>query len=143
MKIFISILFLILVTSASEQKYAIKAQILEKVFANISIGKDFIIWSDNKELLFELKKSKNFTTSINCENATMIILEDKKNLEKNCINKPIFVLEYNLLSEVSQSFGAIFWKKGRPNIIILSTRAKKLSIDISQKLNEYVEEKVW
>ncbi|OHE00510.1 MAG: hypothetical protein A2513_06815 [Sulfurimonas sp. RIFOXYD12_FULL_33_39] len=143
MKIFISILFLILVTSASEQKYAIKAQILEKVFANISIGKDFIIWSDNKELLFELKKSKNFTTSINCENATMIILEDKKNLEKNCINKPIFVLEYNLLSEVSQSFGAIFWKKGRPNIIILSPRAKKLSIDISQKLNEYVEEKVW
>jgi len=131
------------VTSASEQKYAIKAQILEKVFANISIGKDFIIWSDNKELLFELKKSKNFTTSINCENATMIILEDKKNLEKNCINKPIFVLEYNLLSEVSQSFGAIFWKKGRPNIIILSPRAKKLSIDISQKLNEYVEEKVW
>ncbi|DAB28529.1 MAG TPA: hypothetical protein CFH78_01915 [Sulfurimonas sp. UBA10385] len=143
MKIFISILFLILVTSASEQKYALKAQILEKVFANISIGKDFIIWSDNKELLFELKKSKNFTTSINCENATMIILEDKKNLEKNCINKPIFVLEYNLLSEVSQSFGAIFWKKGRPNIIILSPRAKKLSIDISQKLNEYVEEKVW
>ena len=113
------------------------------MFANISIGKDFIIWSDNKELLFELKKSKNFTTSINCENATMIILEDKKNLEKNCINKPIFVLEYNLLSEVSQSFGAIFWKKGRPNIIILSPRAKKLSIDISQKLNEYVEEKVW
>lgn len=143
MKILISLLFLIFTLSASEEKYAIKAQILEKVFMNISINKDLTLWSDNPKLLFELKKSNHFTTSSDCQNATLIILEDKKSLEKSCKNKPIFVLEYNLLKEVPQSFGAIFWKKGRPNIIILSPRTKELSINISEKLDDYVEEKVW
>lgn len=42
-----------------------------------------------------------------------------------------------------QSFGALFWKKGRPNIVIIAPRAKERAIEISQKLNEYVEEKIW
>lgn len=143
MKMLISLLFLIFTLHASEEKYAIKAQILEKVFMNISINKDLTIYTDNPKLLFELKKSNHFMTSSDCQNANLIVLEDKNNLEKECKNKPIFVLEYNLLKDIPQSFGAIFWKKGRPNIIILSPRTKELSINISEKLDEYVEEKIW
>lgn len=56
MKLLISLLLLIITIYASEEKYAIKAQILEKIFMNVSIDKNLIIYSDNDNLLLELKK---------------------------------------------------------------------------------------
>lgn len=143
MRAAIGILFLIILAFASDNTHAVKVEILEKIFTNISMKKELLIWSDDKKLIEIFNKKDSFATTANCEDATLLILEDKSNLEKNCKNKPIFVLEYSLLKEIPQSFGAIFWKKGRPNIIIISPRAKELSIDVSQKLSEYLEEKVW
>lgn len=143
MKTFISILFLIVTASASESKYVIKAQILEKIFTNISIKNELIIWSDNKELLSELKKKTGLTTSMECKDASFIILKDKKNLKEECYKKSIFVLDYPLLKEIPQSFGAMFWKKGRPNIVIIAPRVKEQSIKVSDKLNKYTEDRIW
>lgn len=143
MKIAVIILFLISVALASDNKDTIKAKILEKIFTNISTTVKLTLWSDNQNLLDKLKENGNFTTSLSCKDATIIILEKKDTLDKACKDKATFVLEYNLLTEIPQSIGALFWKKGRPNIIIISPRAKKHSIEISENLNEYVEERVW
>lgn len=143
MRLFLSILLLSTVLFSSENKYLIKAKILEKIFSAIDIKKPLIVYSDNKELLFELKKNKNLTTSSSCQNATLLVIEDKKSLDGSCTKKPIFVLEYDLLSKIPQSFGAIFWKKGRPNIIIIAPRAKRYFISISESLEKYTEDKVW
>jgi len=143
MKAVIGVLFLIVLAFASDHTHAAKAEILEKIFANISMKKEFIIWSDDKELIEEFDKKRTFTTTTICKDATLIILENKKNIDKTCSEKPVFVLDYTLLKEVPQSFGAIFWKKGRPNIVIIAPRAKAQSIIISDKLNDYIEDKIW
>ncbi len=138
------ILFLTIALFASDNKDIMRAQILEKIILNIYINETVTIWSDNKELLAEFKKSAHIVTTDSCAKATIIILENKEKIHDDaCKNKPIFVLEYNLLKEVPESFGAFFWKKGRPNIVIIEPRIASQNISVSKELKVYVEEKVW
>lgn len=144
MKAIILTLFLVILSSASENKDVMRAQIIEKILSNISINEVITVWSDNKELIAEFKKNSNLITTVNCEKATIIVIENKENLHGDaCKNKPIFVLNYNLLKDIPDSFGAFFWKKGRPNIVIIEPRTASQNIKVSKELNAYVEEKVW
>ncbi|MFA5454792.1 MAG: hypothetical protein WC272_05685 [Sulfurimonas sp.] len=144
MKAIIITLFLAILSSASENKDAIRAQIIEKILSNVSMNEVITIWSDNKELIAEFKKNSNLITTVNCEKATIIVIENKENLHGDaCKNKPIFVLNYNLLKDIPNSFGAFFWKKGRPNIVIIEPRIESQNIKVSKELNAYIEEKVW
>ncbi len=145
MKTLIILLFLTIASFASEERVDIKAQILEKIFANIYIDKTITVWTDNPELLEEFKKSSYLIITDNCAVATLIVVEEKKSIEddENCRNKPIFVLNYELLKNIPESFGAFFWKKGRPNIVIVEPRTELQNIRVSSELDAYKEEKVW
>ena len=118
-------------------------RILEKVFLEISIDTKMIVWSDNQKILNELKNHNKLTMADKCKDATILILENKIQKTKACESKPTFVLNYDLLSEIPQSFGALFWKKGRPNIVIIKPRIESQSIKISKDLRPYLEDKVW
>lgn len=145
MRALVLLLFLTIVSLASEERVDIKAQILEKIFANITIDQTITIWTDNPELLEEFKKSSYLIITDNCAVATLIVVEEKKSIEddENCRNKPIFVLNYELLKNIPESFGAFFWKKGRPNIVIVEPRTELQNIRVSSELDAYKEEKVW
>lgn len=144
MKAIVLTLFLVILSSASENKDVIRAQIIEKILSNIYINEVITVWSDNKELIAEFKKNSNLTTTVNCEKATIIVIENKETIKHDaCKNKPIFVLNYNLLKDIPNSFGAFFWKKGRPNIVIIEPRTASQNIKVSKELNAYIEEKVW
>ncbi|MCK9490844.1 MAG: hypothetical protein M0Q24_02045 [Sulfurimonas sp.] len=143
MKAFIIILLLSLSSFASDSSLNLQVKILEKIISEISINKEKIIWSDNKEISKAIENHKLLQTTPNCKKATIMILQDKNNLPKECSHCAIFVLDYALLSQVQKSFGAFFWKKGRPNIVILKSRLKSLLIQASSDLDPYLEEKVW
>jgi len=141
MKSILLAIFITLTLSASCNKHQIK--ILEKIFNEISIGKELKIWSDNSDILMGLQQSNRFKTVENIQDATLIILEKNDKFLKKYNSKYIFVLNYCLLSEIPHSFGALFWKKGRPNIVIIKPRIEMQSIKVSKELSPYMEEKVW
>ena len=120
-----------------------QVNIIEKILSEISIKEQITIWSDDKKILSQLKRNRNFKITENCQNATFIILKDKNHLLNDCSNTHIFVLNYKLLSDIPKSFGALFWKKGRPNIVILEPRIKSQSIKVSKNLKPYLEKKIW
>ena len=119
-----------------------KVKLLETIMQEITLETEKSIWTDNKDLLYKLKEGKKLNIVNSCELANLIIVENS-NLSRKCKNKKIFVLNYTLLSEIKTSFGALFWKKGRPNIIILEPRINKQSIKIKDNLNPYLEDKIW
>ncbi len=141
MRILLLAILSALLLSASNISHQVK--ILEKVVSEISIDKQIKIWSDDKNIILELEKNNKFLTTKNCQDATFIILKDKRNLSKECKDIHIFVLNYKLLSEIPKSFGALFWKKGRPNIVIVEPRIKAQNIKVTNNLRPYLEEKVW
>jgi len=142
MKFILLYLFSALILAANGLNHH-KIKIIEKIFSEISINKELIIWSDNEQLLKEVQGDDNYKTSSNCIDANILIIEKKENIPNECKNKYIFVLNYKLLSDVPQSFGALFWKKGRPNIVIIEPRIKTQLIKVSKNLDPYLEEKVW
>ncbi len=143
MKIFFLSIFLALFLFSNENKETIQVEILENIFKNISLGKKIVIWSDNKKLLHEFDNKAHFSTTQKCHMASIIVLEDKKNLKEDFCDKAIFVLNYELLKEIPKSFGSMFWKKGRPNIVIIESRTKEQNISVSNQLDMYLEEKIW
>ena len=143
MKKLFLLLFLALSLFAEQGKEMIQAQILEKIFQNIEINKEIILWSDNKTLLKEFEKKGRLKTADDCREATLLIVEQTKNLPKQLCQKAVFVLDYALLKEIPESFGSMFWKKGRPNVVLIESRLKLHEIKISQELEMYVEEKIW
>lgn len=143
MKLILSIFFSVLILSANERVDHHKASILEKVFSQISINQKLKIWCDENALVSQLKDHNRFQMVDSCLDANVILLNDKENLSQNCENKHIFALKYDILSNVPSSFGAFFWKKGRPNIVIIKPRIESRSIKISKNLENYLEEEVW
>ena len=141
MKFLILSILSALLLSASDISQQVR--ILEKVVSEISLGEEIKIWSDDKNIIRQLNRYSKFEITTDCKDATCIILKDKKNLPKVCENTHIFALDYKLLSKIPQSFGALFWKKGRPNIVILEPRIKAQRIIISKNLMPYLEERVW
>lgn len=141
MKIII-LLLIAIVTFASDTVH-FQAKILEKVLSDISTPKELKIWTDDTKILNELKDHKvlNMVNTI-CD-SNLVIIKNKKHLSKECKADFIFVLQYNLLNEIPNSFGAMFWKKGRPNIVIIEPRINKQNISISKDLEPYLEERVW
>ena len=119
-----------------------KVKILETIMQEILVDSEIYVWCDNDVLLNELKNHHIIHTTQNCQSANLLIIEND-NVPEKCMNKYIFVLKYNLLSDIKHSFGALFWKKGRPNIIILEPRIKAQSIMIKEELKPYLEEKIW
>ena len=143
MKLLLTLIFFATVTFASDSSDNLRIKILEKIITEISVNKEMKVWSDNKNILRSLKEHNKVKTTDNCEDATIIILQEHSNLINICSSRAIFVLNYKLLSDIPQSFGALFWKKGRPNIVIIKSRIKAQSIQVSNNLNPYLEEKVW
>jgi len=138
--IFFLILLNIILTASDINLHKVK--ILETIMQEVTLKTQKLIWSDNQDLLYKLKDGKKLNIVNNCESANLIIIENS-NILKECKNKKIFVLKYDLLAEIKTSFGALFWKKGRPNIIILEPRINQQSIKIKDKLNPYLEDRIW
>jgi len=143
MKALLLVLLLALSLLSSDSSLDLEVKILEKIISEVSLNKEKIIWSDNKKICKAIEKKGLIKTTPECNKATIVVLKDIKNLPQECANSVIFVLDYELLSKIPKSFGAFFWKKGRPNIVILKSRLKSLFIQVSNDLDPYLEDKVW
>ena len=118
-----------------------EAKILHYIVQNINNNTIHKILCDDAKLQ-ENFKELGYTIVKDAKDADLIILRNKHKFSKNVKGK-VFVLGYELLNEIPQSFGAFFWKKGRPNIVFIAPRVKKEHIQLSKELQEYEEEQVW
>jgi len=142
MKYFFTLILSVCTVLASESD-AIRVEILEKIFGGLSLKEEIIVWSDNEDILKYFTQKEHYKTVEYCIDANFIVLEFTSQMSVECLKKNIFVLNYNLLKELPQSFGALFWKKGRPNIILVEPRIKSSKIKVSQDLEPYMEAQIW
>lgn len=101
------------------------------------------IYSDDIEIQKAFKNVHRFNVVENFNDAKLIILSKNVDKIKKFPKKHIFVLNYDLLETIPNSFGAFFWKKGRPNIVFIKPRLKEQLLKLSSELEPYIEEKIW
>jgi len=121
----------------------LKMQILKNICLSIKSENKMKIWSDDINIMKSFKESDKFVTVSNFNDANFIILTKKIAFLTEDTDKHIFVLNYCLLEYIPNSFGALFWKKGRPNIVFIKSRLEDQSLILSDKLKPYIEEQIW
>ncbi|MFA6760782.1 MAG: hypothetical protein WCR69_07055 [Sulfuricurvum sp.] len=129
--------------SGDTSLYQAQKEILQSIFYNIHLGRDLKVWSDDEGLNEAFRDGFAFELASSCNEASLLVINTQAPLTNGCQNKPTFVLKYQLLRDLPHSFGSLYWKKARPNIVIIEPRAKEQNIIISTRLREYVEQKLW
>ncbi len=98
------------------------------------------IYGDDAEKIIKYSRVLKETEDI--QNADFILASTKLNPELKKVKKPIIGMKYFLLKN-ENVIGAIFWHKGRPNIVFIKDRLKKFEINPPKSLEKYIEDKVW
>lgn len=140
-KLFILFLIFVSLLNASEKEYA--AKIIKNLVEVIDKPKTSVwIDQDGSELIGSAGL-KQLSIVETCKQAKVLILSNGKGIPKSCIDKPILVLDYELLVKHSNAVSAFFWQKGRPNIVFIKKRLEKYSISLPSTYDKYVEEQIW
>jgi len=113
-------------------------KLYEKILPVIFKEKTLNVYADakSKELL---KHSDKFKILQNCDEDTIVLITDKSSFIPDlCKDKPIFATSYSLYKNNTNSFGAFYWRKGRPQIIFKNEAIKQFNLKIPKNLQKYI-----
>jgi hypothetical protein len=89
-----------------------------------------------------LQNSKKFTIVKECDDSVNLLIGKKfQNLPAICRDKPLFATKYRTFKEHPNSFGAFYWRKGRPQIKFKKSTLFKYGIDLPNSLQRYINDK--
>ena len=132
-KIFIIIVLLITQISAKDD-YELK--LYERILPVIFNKNILNIYTDKKTKDI-IKQSDKFNLVIDCNSATIIIGKDLSYLPNSCLEKPIFSTSYRSYKNTKNSFGAFYWRKGRPQVKFKLEMIKKFELNLPKSLRKY------
>ncbi len=139
MKKVVLILFISCIALFSDNTYELK--LYEKILPLLFKNKPLIIFTD-KNTYQILKQSKKFEISQTCDqNTTVIIGKNFEEIPDSCKNKPLFATSYRWYKNYPNSFGAFYWRKGRPQLKFNKKRSEKLHIILPESLKKYEDDR--
>ena len=135
-KLLIIFICLFIVLNANDDVYTLN--LYEKVFPTIFKKRPIKVFvdKDTKEML---KNSDKFEIINSC-NKSVVLLIGKKfgKISKECKDKPIFSTHYRSYKRQKNSFGALYWRKGRLQIKFKRDVLKRFNIKLPSDLEKYI-----
>ena len=131
-KIIIISIFIINTLFASD---SYESKLYEKILPMVFQQKNINIFPDNEAKDF-FKNSSKFNIVYNCDDADLLVGKSIENFPLDCKNKPIFATSYRLFSN-ENSFGAFYWRKGRPQIKFKLSVIEKFNLHLPQSFKKY------
>ena len=120
----------------------IKAQIILSIAHLVTHKKTVKIYVDDPSFLDIFKNSSYIKRVMNCFQADIIITKNSQNIKKQCKKKQTNIIsttyrDYKQNSDID--FGAFFWQKGRPNMLINSKIIRKRSMHLPRSYYKYLD----
>jgi hypothetical protein len=91
------------------------------------------IYADS-DIKFILKNSSKFIIEKNCKDAVVLI----GNIKNTNCTKPLFATDYEVYKLSPNSFGAFYWRKGRPQLKFKRDKLKEFNIKLDKTLEKYI-----
>ena len=113
-------------------------KLYEKILPSIFLQMPIKIYTDKdtKKLLVNSDKFDILTT---CTDAVVVIVgKNFENISQECTNKPIFATSYRGFKNYQNSFGAFYWRKGRPQIRFKNDTLNRYNLDLPYYLKKYI-----
>jgi hypothetical protein len=91
-------------------------QLYEKILPSIFSMRPLRVYVDKKTKDI-LKNDKWFEIMPKCDESVNVIIGKKfSDLPEVCLDKPLFATSYRSYKNYHNSFGAFYWRKGRPQL---------------------------
>ncbi|RLJ70864.1 hypothetical protein BCF55_1149 [Hydrogenivirga caldilitoris] len=128
--------------SANPEELEVK--ILEKLFKDMLQRKEVnvLVLGDRKESYERniREYSDKLRTVESCKEANILLIAgDTKSIPEECLNKPIFSTKKENINLFKNCLGAFYWKKGRPNIILIKERLEERGIRLPSEYERFIE----
>jgi len=111
-------------------------KLYEHILPSIFKGK-ILIYTDSKSKEI-LENSKILTIVDKCSEANLLIGKNFNNLDELCKKTPLFTTSYKSYKNNKDSFGAFYWRKGRPQLKFKKDVIEKLNFILPNNLQKYV-----
>lgn len=132
--VLVFLFFNTIVSASTAYELKLYEQILPLIFQNEPI--EIYVDSKSKEML---EGSKIFFIVDECIDADLLIGKDFHELSSFCNTKPIFTTSYQSFKNTKNSFGAFYWRKGRPQIKFNFSRIEGMNLNFPKPLHRYGE----
>jgi len=120
----------------AQSNYELK--LYETIIPSIFKDRPIRVYLD-KDMQSILQSSKKFAILKVCDASVNILIGNKfDNLPNSCQNKPLFATEYRTFKENRNSFGAFYWRKGRPQIKFKKSTLLRYDIHLPNSFQRYV-----
>jgi len=133
----VSLFLLVLMIPAFSQPNPdyIEVRLIEKILIDMANKQPVNVCVIN----YNANKILNYSTYLRitkCENADFMIIG--KDTEEINYNKPAIVFDEDLIKKVKNAVGALYWKKGRPQLIFIKNRLDKYKIQLPSEYKGYL-----
>lgn len=124
------------------------------LLANVDLNRAKLIFEiikivfphENPKIYIQSESFKNaakftdFNPAKDCQEAKVILVDDMKQI-KHCLkNKPALIAtNYKTYTKNPNTIAAIFWQKGRPNLIFRKNQLEKLNLVLPKEYLRYIE----
>jgi len=128
------ILFFIFTKLLFANNYELKLyeQILPSIFKD-----EILIYTDSKSKEL-LEQSKILQIVDSCNEANLLIGKSFEELDELCKQTPYFATSYKSYKTNKKSFGAFYWRKGRPQLKFKKEVIEELNLTLPDNLKKYV-----
>ena len=109
-------------------------QILGSVFQERPI----VIFTD-KDAQENFQNTPIFQITNKCDKADVVVGSDYSTLDEKCEDIPVFATSYKAYIDNPHSFGAFYWKKGRPQIHFNQKNIERFQLFLPKKFMKYVD----
>jgi hypothetical protein len=113
----------------------VEVRLIEKILTDMANKQPVNVCVINYDVNKILNYSK-YLIITNCENADFMIIG--KDLGETYHNKPAIVFDEYLIKKVKNAVGALYWKKGRPQLIFIKNRLDKYKIQLPSEYKGYL-----
>ncbi len=140
MAILKNLLFLLIfsVLSYATSLDNVKSQMLYNISAMLTNKEKINIYINDKQF-DDFKTFKNKLIRVyDCNKAEILLTNKVENLPENCLHKIIICTKFKTFKNNPNVTGAIFWQKGRINIIFKKKKMEEFSIKINKTLEQYL-----
>ena len=111
-------------------------KLYEKILPIILKEESIVVYADSGSSAI-LKDSRVFKVTDRCLDASLLIGKRFENIDIECLKKPIFATSYRSFKSYKNSFGAFYWRKGRPQIKFKKEKIDKLKLFLPDSLSKY------
>jgi len=131
----ILLILLVTIELISDTHYELK--LYESILPTLFQKKSLTIYTQEREQKNILKNSLVLKLSNSCSNADLIIADNLAEMPEVCISKPLFTTSYRSYRDAKNTFGAFYWRKGRPQIHFKLETIKRYNLHLPNYLQKY------